>query len=201
MGKLHWQLQNHFQHHGGAGFHALGYDPARDLRQDVMDFMFDDDALARSETAVLEQIPRLIFEAAQSGQSAIELETLFAARCNDTPVTSDISRRQLIVLRDQGELAILGPDATPRQSARNLAWTDRIILYGATCNRRSWSGLRLRSYVAKSGSCHGSAPAGETVLRSRQADPLGKATSRAAASGLDGAAAGRRLLSAGLFLV
>lgn len=128
MGKLHWRIQNHFQHHGGAGFHALGFNPARDLRQDVMDFMFDDDAMRRSESAVLEQIPRLIFDAAQSGRSAVELEALFAARCNDTPVTSDILKRQLIQLRDQREVAILGPDGKPRPRAVNLAWTDRIVL-------------------------------------------------------------------------
>ena len=42
MGKLHWRLNNHFQHHGGAGFHALGFDPSKDLRQGLLTFMFDD---------------------------------------------------------------------------------------------------------------------------------------------------------------
>lgn len=49
MAKLHWRLNNHFQHHGGAGFHALGFDPSKDLRQSMLTFMFDDDAMKRSE--------------------------------------------------------------------------------------------------------------------------------------------------------
>src|SRR3954447_11575051 len=38
--KLHWRLTNRFRHHGGAGFHALGFDPSQDLRQSLMTFMF-----------------------------------------------------------------------------------------------------------------------------------------------------------------
>lgn len=67
MGKLHWRLNNHFQHHGGAGFHALGFDPSKDLRQGLLTFMFDDDAMKRSEAAVLEQLPRMIHAANRDG--------------------------------------------------------------------------------------------------------------------------------------
>src|ERR1700689_699624 len=79
MGKLHWQLNNHFQHHGGAGFHALGFDPSKDLRQGLLNFMFDDDAMKRSEAAVLEQLPRMIHAANRNGGDGLVVETLFAS--------------------------------------------------------------------------------------------------------------------------
>lgn len=105
MGKLHWRLNNHFQHHGEAGFHALGFDPSRDLRQSLLCFMFDDDAMKRSEAAVLEQLPRMIHVANQNGGGLL-VEALFASNCNDTPVTSDILRRQILALRSEGEILI-----------------------------------------------------------------------------------------------
>jgi three-Cys-motif partner protein len=127
MGKLHWRINNTFQHHGGAGFHALGFDPACDLRQGLMNFMFDDDALKRSELAVLDQLPRMIHQANRDGMG-LEVETLFAGNCNDTPVTSDILSRQLVLLRDEGELEIRGEDGTIRPRARSVSWSDRLIL-------------------------------------------------------------------------
>jgi three-Cys-motif partner protein len=128
MGKLHWRLNNHFQHHGEAGFHALGYDPSKDIRQGLMTFMFDDDAMARSEAAVLEQLPRMIHEANRDGGAGLSMEQLFAGNCNDTPVTSEILERQLILLREEGELTIVNEVGTLKPRARTVAWDDRLIL-------------------------------------------------------------------------
>jgi hypothetical protein len=127
MGKLHWRLNNHFQHHGGAGFHALGFDPSKDLRQGLLTFMFDDDAMKRSEAAVLEQLPRMIHGASRGGVGLL-VEELFAGNCNDTPVTSDILRKQLLALRDEGELTILTPDGSIKPRAKNIGWEDRLLL-------------------------------------------------------------------------
>jgi three-Cys-motif partner protein len=127
MGKLHWRLNNRFQHHGGAGFHALGYDPSCDLRQGLLTFMFDDDAMKRSEAAVLEQLPRMIHAANGDGEG-LAVETLFAGNCNDTPVTSDILGRQLVLLRDEGELVIKGEDGRFKPRAKTLGWSDRLVL-------------------------------------------------------------------------
>ena len=127
MGKLHWRLNNHFQHYGGAGFHALGFDPSKDLRQGLLTFMFDDNAMKRSEAAVLEQLPRMIHAANRDGAGLL-VEELFAGNCNDTPVTSEIMGRQLILLRDEGELAIVTPDGTRKPRAKNVGWEDRLIL-------------------------------------------------------------------------
>ena len=128
MGKLHWRLNNHFQHHGGAGFHALGFDPSRDLRQDLMNFMFDDDALTRSEAAVLDQLPRMIHAANQGEGGGLVVENLFAGNCNDTPVTSEILTSQLLLLRDEGELSIISGEGKQKPRAKTIDWDDRLIL-------------------------------------------------------------------------
>ena len=128
MGKLHWRINNHFQHHGGAGFHALGFNPLKDLRQDLMQFMFDDDARARSEAAVLDQLPRMIHAANQGDLGGLVVEQLFAGNCNDTPVTSDILSSQLRLLRDEGELMIVSGEGKEKPRAKTIAWDDRLIL-------------------------------------------------------------------------
>ncbi|WP_426609399.1 three-Cys-motif partner protein TcmP [Bradyrhizobium sp. McL0616] len=127
MGKLHWKLNNHFQHHGGAGFHALGFDPSKDLRQELLTFMFDDSAMKRSEAAVLEQLPRMIHAANRDGGELL-VEQLFAGNCNDTPVTSEILARQLVLLRDEGELLIVAPDGSKKPRTKSVDWEDRLIL-------------------------------------------------------------------------
>jgi three-Cys-motif partner protein len=128
MGKLHWRLNNHFQHHGGAGFHALGFDPSKDIRQGLMTFMFDDDAMRRSEAAVLEQLPRMIRAANRDGGGGLSVQDLFAGNCNDTPVTSDILSRQLILLREEGELSIVAESGAQKPRTKSIAWGDRLIL-------------------------------------------------------------------------
>jgi hypothetical protein len=127
MGKLHWRLNNHFHHHGGAGFHALGFDPSKDLRQKFMTFMFDDNAMKRSEAAVLDQLPRMIHAANRNG-AGLAMEELFAGHCNDTPVTSDILTRQIVLLRDEGELTIVAPDGSKKPRAKAINWDDRLVL-------------------------------------------------------------------------
>ncbi len=127
MGKLHWKLNNRFQHHGGAGFHSLGFDPSCDLRQGLFTFMFDDDAMKRSEAAVLAQLPRMIHDASYDGEG-LPVETLFAGNCNDTPVTSDILSRQLALLRNEGELVIKTHDGSTKPRAKTVSWSDRLVL-------------------------------------------------------------------------
>jgi hypothetical protein len=55
--------------------------------------MFDDDALRRSEAAVLQQLPAMIHAANAGNGAGLMVEALFAGTCNDTPVTSDILSR------------------------------------------------------------------------------------------------------------
>lgn len=127
MGKLHWRLNNQFQHLGGAGFQALGFDPSCDLRQGLLPFMFDDDALKRSEAAVLDQLPRMIHAASRNGEG-LAVEALFAGNCNETPVTSDILGRQLVLLRDEGEINIRAKDGSLKPRAKTISWGDSLVL-------------------------------------------------------------------------
>ena len=89
--------------------------------------MFDDDAMKRSEAAVLEQLPRMIHAANRDGEG-LAVETLFAGNCNETPVTSDILGRQLVVLRDEGELLIKAEDGSLKPRAKTIGWGDRLVL-------------------------------------------------------------------------
>ena len=128
MGKLHWAVQNSFSHHGGPGLNALGFDPSKDLRQLPMSFTFDDNAERRSEAAVLDQLPRLVHASISANDSPPTVEHLFAANCNDTPVTSEIVKRQLLLLREEKEIIIFGKDGKPKPRAVKLGWDDRIVM-------------------------------------------------------------------------
>lgn len=127
MGRLHWRLKNRFEHHGGPGFHALGFVPSHDLRQGLLPFMFDEDAMKRSEVAVMDQLPRMIHAAHRDGGKPT-VETLFADNCNDTPVTFDILTRLLLQLRDEGELLLESENGSLKPRTKKIAWRDRIVL-------------------------------------------------------------------------
>ena len=90
--------------------------------------MFDDDARARSDAAVLDQLPRMIHAANQGDLGGLGVEQLFAGNCNDTPVTSDILSSQLRLLRDEGELMIVSGEGKEKPRAKTIAWDDRLIL-------------------------------------------------------------------------
>ena len=89
--------------------------------------MFDDNALIQSEAAVLEQLPRMIHAANHHGEG-LAVETLYAGNCNETPVTSEILSRQLVRLRDEGEILIKGEDGSLKPRAKTINWGDRLTL-------------------------------------------------------------------------
>lgn len=125
MGRIHWELENTFEHFGRAGFDALGFDPKVDVRQGMMDYTFDDCARTRSEKAVLEQLPPLLY---RDTAKPLTKRQVFEARCNDTPVIGAIVDSQLAELRDKKEIIIHGPDGSERRSTRSFSWDDRIQL-------------------------------------------------------------------------
>jgi hypothetical protein len=127
MGKVHWKLENTFEHFGRAGFNALGFDPKADVRQGMMDYTFDDDARTRSQDAVLEQLPPLLHASTVQG-APVTKRSVFTSRCNDTPVIGDIVDSQLADLRDAKEIVIIGPNGSERRSARHFSWNDQIKL-------------------------------------------------------------------------
>lgn len=128
MGKIHWQLENTFEHFGRAGFNSLGFVPGVDVRDGMLDFGFDDDARTRSENAVVDQLSRILHARAATGAAPLTKKQLFSANCNDTPVVSSIVDTSLVTLRDLKDVRILGPDGSLRRSVACFGWDDRIEL-------------------------------------------------------------------------
>ncbi|WGS19243.1 hypothetical protein [Bradyrhizobium sp. ISRA463] len=69
----------------------------------------------------------MIHSASRAGRGLL-VEELFAGNCNDTPVTSEILQKQLIFLRDEGELTIVAPDGSKKPRAKTIGWEDRLFL-------------------------------------------------------------------------
>jgi three-Cys-motif partner protein len=136
MGNVFWATNNTMEHFGGPAFDALGFDPDIDVRQGMMDYLFDDDAAARSEKELLEQMPRLL--RADWGKGVpVTKRSLFAARANDTPVVGRLVDSQLAKLRDLGEVIISGQKhdkngniigEVVRERSEKFGWNDVIRL-------------------------------------------------------------------------
>jgi three-Cys-motif partner protein len=127
IGNIHWQENTISLHHGGAGLQALGFARNADPRQMDLPYSFDDNALARSRSTLMDQIPRKI-RSAIDADLAPSLETLFGSHCNDTPVTREIFESVLLDLRDEKEIIIEDSSGNAKPRAQSLAWTDRIVL-------------------------------------------------------------------------
>jgi three-Cys-motif partner protein len=127
IGMIHWAENNTTVHHGGAGLNALGFTPGRTHEQLTMDFVFDGHAREMSRAALKEQLPRLVYEAADM-DVAPTLEELFASRCNDTPVVRELLEEVLVELRAERELTIIDSTGKERPRANTIAWEDRIVV-------------------------------------------------------------------------
>jgi len=134
MGNVFWETNNTMEHFGGPGFDALGFDPDVDVRQGMMDYLFDDDAAERSKKHLLEQIPPMLHDEWTSGRP-ITKRSLFISRANDTPVVGKLVDSQLAELRNAGEIVILGKRrargsndvvTSVRARASNFDWDDTI---------------------------------------------------------------------------
>jgi hypothetical protein len=92
-----------------------------------MDYVFDEHARSLSRAKLSEQLPRLIYDAADD-DVAPSLEQLFGLRCNDTPVVREILEEVLVSLRGAGELLIVDETGRAKPRANTIEWTDRILL-------------------------------------------------------------------------
>jgi len=128
MGKIHWQLENTFEHFGRAGFNSLGFVPGADVRDGMLDFGFNDNARTRSETVVVDQLADMLHQRAAAGAPPLTKKVLFSASCNETPVISSIVDTSLVTLREARDIRIVGPDGAVRRSASQFGWEDRIEL-------------------------------------------------------------------------
>lgn len=128
MGKIHWDLENTFEHFGRAGFNSLGFMPGADVRDGMLEFGFNDNARTRSEAAVVDQLAEMLHARAAAGAALLTKKLLFSANCNETPVISSIVDASLVTLREARDIRIIGPDGAVRRSATQFGWEDRIEL-------------------------------------------------------------------------
>jgi three-Cys-motif partner protein len=111
---LHWDVENHFEHYGGAGLAMLGYDPDKDpavTGQMSLPFRFDDPARTRTHTSLVDSLGRHIASMAPQG---IAFDHLFAQVCNETPATKAMLGTAVHELCRVGELEKLGASGESR---------------------------------------------------------------------------------------
>jgi three-Cys-motif partner protein len=123
--KLHWRIENHFQHYGGAGLDMiLGYDPSRDKYvTGQMDFDFGSSAKERTRASLREDLPRRIREQHASG---ISVRALFEATTNEMPATKDMLLDEVSELCRRGELEKIGADGQKRHTTTRADLDDII---------------------------------------------------------------------------
>jgi hypothetical protein len=124
---IHWGENNTTVHHGGAGLHALGFTPGWSPDQMTMEYLFDTHAKELSRTVLQQQLPKIIYDAADT-DVAPTLEHLFGLRCNDTPVVRELLEEVLISLRNEGEISIVDEAGRNKPRTNTVAWSDRIVL-------------------------------------------------------------------------
>ncbi|WP_422059575.1 three-Cys-motif partner protein TcmP [Sphingopyxis sp.] len=144
MAQLHWELQNTFVHPGKAGFNALGFDPSIDMNQPRLEFDFGSNARQDSLNTAIEQLPGLFYDDAVRLGEPVTIAKLFAARCNETPLTLDLVAEAVRRLRDDHmELEVFTKDGAPRLRAMKLSPKDIVrvpmqksFLHAAATTRR-----------------------------------------------------------------
>jgi hypothetical protein len=111
---LHWEVENHFLHFGGAGLGMLGYDPDADPEVTGQTaFMFDDDARARTRDALLVALPARL---ASNHAEGVAFDDLFGEVCNETPATRELLAAAVRDLCVAGELEKKGATGERRAS-------------------------------------------------------------------------------------
>jgi three-Cys-motif partner protein len=128
IGMIHWAENNTSVHHGRAGFNSLGFAPGGSIAEQLeMTYLFDDHAKELSWRALRNELPRAIYDAANSSVPPT-LEDVFGQRCNDTPVVRKHLEQVLLELRDAKELTIVGEHGKSRPRTSTINWTDKIVL-------------------------------------------------------------------------
>jgi hypothetical protein len=114
---LHWAIENHFEHYGGAGLAMLGYDPDKDpdvTGQLPLPFRFDDQARTRTHSSLVEALGRRI---ASDSPDGIAFDRLFGQVCNETPATKAMLATAVRDLCIAGELEKKGGEGEQRAPA------------------------------------------------------------------------------------
>jgi three-Cys-motif partner protein len=102
MTGLHWAENKSFAHYGGPGLMMLGYDQDFDENVAGLPFLFDDNALERTNEKLLDQLP----ERLSKHKEGITFGSFFSTMTNETPATSDIIKANLAILLSEGQIEI-----------------------------------------------------------------------------------------------
>lgn len=116
---LHWNIGNHFQHHGRVGTRmlVLGVDLKRPPREQLP-FDFGDSAMDQTVNALIAELPERLRE--ERFRNGVSLKDLYAVLCNETPASKDILKEAVNKLVGVGELEKTGKRGEERQSGTRL---------------------------------------------------------------------------------
>lgn len=124
---LHWEQGTSFAHYGRSGLRMLGYDQNEDSdwtgQHMLPGFFFDETALVSSQTELLEQLPKRIFEFADG----IPFTELFSKLTNECPVTAEIMKGVLSDLAKEGAIKIKDKSGSTSRRAGIQHDTDIIV--------------------------------------------------------------------------
>ena len=126
MGQQHWDLRNHFIHHGPSGLKMPGFNPEIDPTQEFFNFNFDDDADHLAKATLLEEVPAALFDAHRGNDHGLSITEFYENYCELMPGTFVHLSSTLLRLRDEGEVQILDDNGKLRPRTGNLNWKDRI---------------------------------------------------------------------------
>lgn len=122
MKQVHWKLQNHSVHYGGAGLDMLAPQTMGFRQEFDGGFQFDDVAEVATTSALVRQLALNI--AARPGP--VYIGELFSSTCNTSPATAGMYNQVLATLVAEKEIMITSEDGRPRRQARYMSDGDLI---------------------------------------------------------------------------
>jgi hypothetical protein len=120
MASTHWKHHNHFAHYGRGGFHmfSTGYIGKLDDHNRLqLGFDFSDVAAVVSKNTMMDQVPRMLFEAVDT---SITFEQFFLQLINTTPATRSMVEAVMLDLHKVGEIAIFDESGVASRARVNL---------------------------------------------------------------------------------
>ena len=126
MMQVHWKLQNHFIHHGGAGLNMLGYNPSNDVRVtgQVPMFLFDSPAKELSLKFLQNDLPSWIMNAGRD----VTFGDIIKRTVNTSPASDDMYKEALFKLFKCGEIDVKTPKGAERRVSSQISANDKIRL-------------------------------------------------------------------------
>ena len=102
MVDLHWREKTAFAHYGRPGLFMLGYDQDSDINWTSQPFLFDDDSRAATLSALVDELPRRIYDM----KNGLTFSEFFAHLTNESPATSSIFKSALAAMLRDGAVEI-----------------------------------------------------------------------------------------------